>query len=79
MQCATVETGCRLCGKRFEERICWEDKGAAWKEQSGHPVEDGSPWCSACLEGINATCARLLDGVELDAELNDAADGATAA
>ena len=72
MQCATVETGCRLCGRRFEEDICWEEKGAAWKTQSGHLVEDGSPWCSACLEGINATCARLLESVDLDGETLDA-------
>ena len=70
MWCLTVKTRCRLCGGSFEEGICAEDRGIAWKRHEGHPLEDGAPWCRPCMERINETCEALCLNVTLE-ELTD--------
>lgn len=67
MECITVITGCQLCGKPFEERVC--SHGHGWTREEDHPrhpFEDGMPWCQVCRERISRTCESLLDGINLD-------------
>ena len=65
MRCLTVQTKCQLCGGPFEEGICVEDRGRAWRPPEGHPLEDGAAWCSACMERINEACEALCAEVEI--------------
>ena len=65
MRCLTVQTKCRLCGGPFEEGICVEDRGRAWRPPEGHPLEDGAAWCGACLKQINETCEALCADIEV--------------
>jgi hypothetical protein len=71
MWCCTVKTRCRLCGVLFNEYVCSDETGRAWKESAGHPLEDGSAWCPQCMEGLNRTCDTLCAGIDLGAQDRD--------
>jgi len=70
MQCLTTKTQCRLCGAQFQEPLCLEENGVTWRVEGPPSPENGSPWCSVCLERINRTCAVLC--ADLDIALSGA-------
>jgi hypothetical protein len=65
MHYAILKTRCTLCGVLYEETLCLEDDGRAWKAGEVRSPEDGCPWCPPCLERINMTCYKLCADTEL--------------
>jgi hypothetical protein len=71
MNCAILNTRCRLCGVLFEEPLCVDARGSAWKHTTSPSPEDGNAWCPVCMSRINEACETLCVGVGLGSEEAD--------
>ena len=62
-------TQCRLCPQKFEEALAEPvDQDEVSPLFSGHPLEEGCPWCPECRARVFAEADRLLELVFGQAE-----------